>query len=285
MKIPIYHHKYHCWKCNKEIEIYYPEIYAYKNNLPNVQKVFSKTTRSETIGNICKHCGNYQGNWFIDDYMLEAIYDDDFLESLLWIESPEKCNECHELIDYNIDEDKSTIWEFFSGHYGSLCLSCINYEKTQELIRELKESFVCTVCNRYILNTNFEDFSGYIIDDDTVVFSIPQNHHISYDEDKTIPVCKECHAKIHNSNDPEYTRYKPNDTRKDLPDARTYMFIPCAGGCGKNARVLKDEYDPNKAYSCYKCNMEAERFNNKMKQKRENKNRRQIYIDWWRKHG
>ena len=163
----------------------------------------------------------------------------------------EKCNKT---IDYDIDEDQSTIWDFFNGYYGNLCESCINYEKTESLIEELNNSPLCNICKKIILNTNFEDFQGYILNDDDIVFSLPQNHHINYANDETILVCSQCHAKIHNSNDPKYTKCKPIDTRKDISDKRKYILVPCAGVCGRKTRVLKDEYDPEKAYSCYKCN-------------------------------
>jgi hypothetical protein len=81
MNIPIYHYKYRCWKCNKEIEIFFPESLSFKYNLGNVKNVYSKTMRSYTIGNICNHCSCYQVNWFINDYILKAIYKSDFLDS------------------------------------------------------------------------------------------------------------------------------------------------------------------------------------------------------------
>ena len=253
MKIPIYHNKLKCWKCYKEIEIYYPEELAYKLNLGNVQKVYSKTMESETIGNICNHCGYYQGNWFIRNHFMDVIYENDFLESLLWIEADVKCEECGELIDYDIDEDESTIWDFFNGYYGNLCKSCINYENTESLIEELNNSSLCSVCKKIILNTDFEDFHGYILNDDNIVLSLPHYHHISYANDETIVVCSHCHAKIHNLNDPKYAKYKPIDTRKDIPDKRKFKLVPCGNNCGKRAKVKISDFKEDKKYYCSKC--------------------------------
>jgi hypothetical protein len=41
-------------------------------------------------------------------------------------------------------------------------------------------------------------------------------HHISYEPEKKILVCPACHNKIHHSNDPAYTQYRPKDSRKRL---------------------------------------------------------------------
>jgi len=45
-------------------------------------------------------------------------------------------------------------------------------------------------------------------------------HHISYEMEITMPLCVECHKKVHNSNEEPWCKYKPIDKRpkntKDL---------------------------------------------------------------------
>jgi hypothetical protein len=40
-------------------------------------------------------------------------------------------------------------------------------------------------------------------------------HHISYVMDITMPLCIECHSKVHNSNNEPWSKYKPIDKRDD----------------------------------------------------------------------
>ena len=55
-------------------------------------------------------------------------------------------------------------------------------------------------------------------------FKIPDNilqiqiHHISYVYEITMPLCKDCHSKVHNSNDDFYNKFKPWDSIKDIGD-------------------------------------------------------------------
>lgn len=108
-------------------------------------------------------------------------------------------------------------------------------------------------------------------------------HHLNYGENVTITVCRSCHAKIHLSQDEEYADYQPVDKRPKKE--KRYILPPCAGGCGKNAKVRMEEYDPDKAYSCYKCNQQANRWVAKVKAEREKKDGKLSYIEWGQKHG
>ena len=38
-------------------------------------------------------------------------------------------------------------------------------------------------------------------------------HHVSYEKNITIPVCVQCHKKIHSSSDPKYRKYYPVDKK------------------------------------------------------------------------
>lgn len=249
MKIPIYHHKYNCYKCGKDIEIFYPEDLALKHNLGNVQKVFSHTMKRDTIGNVCKYCGYYQGNNYISSFVFHNIYDN-FLKSIIWVNSQEKCIDCNALIEYDISNDESDIWDFFEGYYGKKCYSCINYDKIEDLIQNIHNSPICEVCKKIILKDECEDYTGYIIDNQNIVLSKANIHHTDYGNNKTITVCSICHMKIHQSDDPEYTVYKPVDKR---PMNKKYKMVPCRGCSVSKARVPISEYDKNKNYFCIKC--------------------------------
>jgi predicted Zn-ribbon and HTH transcriptional regulator len=43
-----------------------------------------------------------------------------------------------------------------------------------------------------------------------------ETHHISYELEITMPLCVECHKKVHNSDKEPWCKYKPIDKRKNL---------------------------------------------------------------------
>jgi len=83
--IPIYKIPAVCWKCKKETDVIsynFTVGYSFKigdvekidkiliKKYPFVKKIFSKTMDEETTGNVCKHCGVYQGNWYVMESLL-----------------------------------------------------------------------------------------------------------------------------------------------------------------------------------------------------------------------
>ena len=76
-------------------------------------------------------------------------------------------------------------------------------------------------------------------------------HHLNYADDITIIVCRTCHAKIHFSEEPEYTEFKHNDSK--FKQEKKYKLVQCNNKCKGKTRVLISEYDKDKKYYCYKC--------------------------------
>jgi len=81
--IPIRRWSQSCWKCGKETEVVSYIIKGggignsvigshkkldeiLKSEYPFVKDVYSKTMQEWTIGNLCQHCGSFQGNGFIE---------------------------------------------------------------------------------------------------------------------------------------------------------------------------------------------------------------------------
>jgi hypothetical protein len=118
MKIPIYHYKDKCWRCKKEIDIYYPEGLAFKHCIGSIKKkTYSKTQGGTTIGNICPLCNSYQGNWFVQEHFLGECNDSHIGDSCIWVDGDLKYDECGEYIDYKIEKDEPTdMINFFEGY-------------------------------------------------------------------------------------------------------------------------------------------------------------------------
>jgi uncharacterized protein (UPF0212 family) len=211
MKIPIYHYKSKCWSCKKEIDFYYPESLASKYSLGTIKEAYSKTQGRITIRNICPHCNSYQENCFVWKQFLDICNDSNLRDSCIWVEGNLKCKECGEDIDYVIDMEKpSDIIDFFSGYWGDKCLSCMNEERVESLVKKLYKMSRCAVCDRLIFDD--QDFYDSITFGDTSIIRSKLNkHHINYEKNEIIIVCSECHTKIHNSNKKKYKDYRPVD--------------------------------------------------------------------------
>ena len=211
MKIPIYHYKDKCWSCKKEIDIYYPELFAYKHGLGNVKKVESKIQGRKTVRNICPYCNSYQGNWIVWERLLGACNNSNIKNSCIWVDEDLKCSECGEDIDYEIEQENFIdIFNFYQGYWGNKCLSCMNEKDVESFVEMLREMNRCTVCDRLI----FDDQGSYdniTLDDTTIIRSKPNKHHLSYKKNQIIIVCSECHTKIHNSKKKKYKKYRPID--------------------------------------------------------------------------
>ena len=250
MKIPIYHYKNKCYRCGKEIDVYYPEEIAYAHGIGNVKETYSKTKGEKTKGNVCPYCNAYQGNWFVWENFLEVCNDSDIGKSCVWVDVNRKCSQCNNPIDYEMEEDESTdIVNFFEGYWGHKCLSCMNDEDVESLVGLLQGMRRCEICDRLIVDDP-EYFPNITLDYTTIVRSKTNEHHISYEKNETLFVCSECHMKIHKSDEEKYRKYRPVD-KKIIPPS-TYIKVPCRF-CGKNAKVLRLEYKKENTYYCSKC--------------------------------
>jgi len=76
-------------------------------------------------------------------------------------------------------------------------------------------------------------------------------HHLNYAKDKTVLVCRSCHAKIHHSS--RYPHLKPVDS-KPKP-RRKFKYVPCSL-CGHKTRVPVDA--PDKSALCSECRKKQE---------------------------
>ena len=96
-EVPIYKWKEHCYKCGEETpRVSYNLIISYNNKIGDiasidrlleekyefVEKIWSNTRRENVYGNVCKHCGAYQGNFFIVEEML-LLEDEGIIDNYL----------------------------------------------------------------------------------------------------------------------------------------------------------------------------------------------------------
>jgi hypothetical protein len=211
MKIPIYHYTDKCVGCKKEIDIYYPELFASQYGLVAVNETCSTTRGGKPIENICPYCNAHQGTGNVKKHYLEVCKDSNIGDSCVWVEGNLKCNKCGKDIDYTIDkQEPSAINDFFAGLWGNKCLSCMNEEDVESLIERLSSMSRCTACDRLIFDDP-DSYDNITLDDTTIVRSKPNKHHINYEKNKIIIVCSECHTKIHNSKKKQYKEYRPVD--------------------------------------------------------------------------
>lgn len=211
MKIPIYHFKDKCGSCKKEIDIYYPERFAYKHGLGHIRETNTTTKGGNTFRNICPYCDSYQGNRIVWRRLLKKYNNLNVREYCVWVDEDLKCSECGADIDYEIhQEEAADIRYFYKGPLGDKCLSCKNEEDVESLVELLNGMSRCAVCDCLI----FDDPSSYAnitLDDTTIIRSKPNKHHINYEKNEIIIVCSECHTKIHNSKKKKYKKYRPID--------------------------------------------------------------------------
>jgi len=90
----------------------------------------------------------------------------------------------------------------------------LEYSKKIEHLKKESESTQCLICRRH------PEVSG---NPETLTIDVEQfiQHHISYDDDKIITVCRGCHAKIHkDKTDIYYTKFKPDMKRADYENKK-----------------------------------------------------------------
>lgn len=126
---------------------------------------------------------------YVSTYILTAPKDDyevmhqikDEYEYWTWRLSGSKCSLC----------DKKVIGEPFKSWYGFLCSEgCL-----QRL--EIQQGSRCKICSKKFDKDN-----------------LAVEHHLSYKDDKTITICRSCHARIHFSkNSLDHKLFKPIDKR------------------------------------------------------------------------
>ncbi|GAG97782.1 unnamed protein product, partial [marine sediment metagenome] len=194
MNIPIYKYQNQCYKCFKEIELFYPERFAYHNNIGNVNETYSNTMGRKTLGNICPYCGKYQGNNYVQNYFHNNTYKDDFMDHIIWVNGKLRCEECNELYEYPFfdvisDVDNYNIEDFYCCIPGRLCPSCESNQKIDYLIKELSNTHICVLCNKVIFES-YDEYSNYMItlDESTLTQSPGEDHHINYQKNITIPM-------------------------------------------------------------------------------------------------
>ena len=91
-EIKIYKWEFPCWKCGKKTpRVSYSFYYRFDYSIGNIKKLdqllleeytfiqetFSKTRGENVIANVCIHCGDLQGNWFIMEELMEIVYEFD----------------------------------------------------------------------------------------------------------------------------------------------------------------------------------------------------------------
>jgi hypothetical protein len=98
---------------------------------------------------------------------------------------------------------------------GCFCFPEIEFppEECTDDIENWGTEILCPVCCRWV------DFRDAVV------------HHVSYDPEETVEVCKSCHMKIHMS--PNHP-LKPSNRRPKR--ARVFKYVPCSR-CGRRTRV------------------------------------------------
>jgi hypothetical protein len=157
---------------------------------------YSKTLEDKYIANVCPYCNNIQGNWFINEEFMDIMYNlpEDF--KLILIDNGKIADTLS-----TIEEFESKHWEFFLNHY----------------LKSLKQ---CHICKCYIsdMPEHIEKYQKYegaqaILGKYGKIRKLV-THHISYKDNITIDICSVCHAKIHNSKDSKYAKFRPVDDRR-----------------------------------------------------------------------
>jgi len=129
----------------------------------------------------------------------------------VWVDENLRCNHCGAPLDYEIKKNEPLdIIHFYEGSWGRKCLSCMNEEDVESLVDRLSQMTRCTVCDRLIFDTP-DVYENLAFDDTTIIRSKPNKHHVSYEKNKVMIICSECHMKIHNSTKKKYRPYRPVD--------------------------------------------------------------------------
>ena len=260
LRIPILSFPWTCWKCKKEMKVIYPtseDVYETEFR-GNLAPTYSKTQRKQVIGNLCPHCGGYQGNYFVwDDGLIEHAYElENYLvgffevktaclvcgkdlEDNCWGDFFSKLNayeDYHEVQNLNSSDKKKEI-ELRTERADSswLCHSCHETESAKrretwrkERLQQIRDGplIQCSLCKRNTKENPETEF---------------EEHHLSYFPEEKIAVCPRCHMKIHHSD--AYPEFKPKDKRisaKERSDLEKLEKIEKA----KKDRTLTDKFCP-----------------------------------------
>lgn len=150
-----------CWKCGKKTPVVWTSPHSevggfnvnpdsFEDLIKKISEIyhFFKATYSKgrvVYGNVCIHCGAYQGNWYVWEELLEIAYE------------PSKIAEKRK-IRFTLAEEER-----------------LQYAHPEEVLK-------------------FE------------------RHHISYDPEEIIFVCRKCHRKIHYTDD--FPHLKPKSKKR-----------------------------------------------------------------------
>ena len=239
MKVPIFNFPWECWKCKKKMVVTYPITEDVLNSSckGNLALTYSNPQRMTVVGNLCPHCGIYQGNTYVRFKVIPAgaFYP---LEKYLvgFANIPIKCAKCDKVDDaendsYSMrlnyyenylsrrdaDGQANTKNPDLQEEYESLhwiCDSCYENqrleqlrltkeEQEQERIKKNKTGpFIeCPKCKK---NSRDNPETRFM------------EHHTSYSPEAKMWVCVSCNNKIHKTD--QYPDLKPKDkyvTRKE----------------------------------------------------------------------
>lgn len=135
-----------------------------------------------------------------------------------------------------------------SGHFcNSECEALYKKKCNEDGYNELPR---CGACNKKIVPVDIRDWNvdrleGH--DESDYVLSHEIEHHVSYEPEEIMIVCRSCHAKITFR---KGCKYAAVDSRPIIE--KKFSLVPCTvPGCGSRARVAVGN-DPGTA-KCYRC--------------------------------
>jgi hypothetical protein len=232
----------------------------------NLAQTYSKTQKSDVIGNICPHCGAYQGNYFVwDDCIIGHAYDlKNYIVSYLDVKV--NCFICQKNFDKSSIKEDWELLSFYEDYLNIQNLTSKNKEKAYEAIIENVDPYwLCDSClgieSEKRRKIQEEDRIRQIRERPLISCRLckknnrenPETifvyHHVSYFPEEKITVCSSCHMKIHHSN--SYPNFKPRDEKvseeqkKKRERRKNIQLI-------KEGKLSIDEY-------CYMCGEKFEK--------------------------
>ena len=248
-----------CYKCGKEILVYYPEDVAnYHFDIPTLKEnIYSRTQGRNTVGNICPHCGTYIGNWHVQNRYIELASTEGEEKNLIFypegiLDNNPDCAKCGISIDYDIPFRFISEVDIEEEPPDYYCSQCTLENKIDKFADIFENNQQCSICKKICVSQEYLDELKEMLIMDFEIFTAKEivPHHTNYESDTTIPVCTSCHAKIELSTIPEYKKYRSVDKR---PDKRKFKLVPCGNNCGKRAKVKISDFKEDKKYYCSKC--------------------------------